>query len=76
VTKESRSDVEHERRWLTMTSDGEMVWINMDHVRQVLFRGVAAEASALLWCRGDLWEIADPAGLALLRRYLRERALG
>jgi hypothetical protein len=76
MISETSSSVEHGARWLTLDSGGETVWINLEHVRQVLFQDNAGDQSALLWCRGDLWEISDPAGLALLRRYLGERALG
>lgn len=62
--------------WLTLADGGQTVWVSLDHVRQVLFcDSDAGRPSALLWCADDLWEIADPAGLAALRRYLAARAL-
>lgn len=63
--------------WLTLADgDGQTVWVSLDHVRQVLFTEERGAPLALLWCHDDLWEIADPAGLARLRRYLEARALG
>jgi hypothetical protein len=62
-------------RWISLPDGGLTVWVNLDHVRQVLFTADHDGPAALLWCADDLWEIADPAAVAAVRAWVQTHAL-
>jgi hypothetical protein len=64
-----------EPRWVGLLDGGLTVWVNLDHVRQVLFAQDADGPTALLWCADDLWEIADPRAVDAVRAWVHARAL-
>lgn len=61
--------------WIALADGGQTVWVNLDHVRQILFCENEPDGpSALLWTGDDLWEIGDADALAALRHWVRARA--